>query len=281
MYSAKFVANDGKTFYFDYDHSIIFDIDPLSELDVSISTSQGFQQIGNTIEGQSVEGISRTITGKIIGQADAIKRQLLSVFAPFTSGRLYFNEKYFCDATVQKVPAIGVKHKDVSFSLLLYCAYPYWQRATDSSYMVGQYDPAFSFPVLYDSHIFGTKSENAFVNCYNGGAVPVPFDVEFTSEATVTNYGIINVNTLEELRLVDTLNVGESVRVYRESGRLHVEKTVDGETEDAFSLLDEDSTLFSLEVGDNVIRATADSGADNIVVSISFRDTYAGVYDGM
>jgi arabinogalactan oligomer/maltooligosaccharide transport system permease protein len=102
-----------------------------------------------------------------------------------------------------------------------------------------------------------------------------------TAAGDVTDYGIINIYTGEELKIRDTLSAGQTVRVYREDGRLRVEKTVDGEKTNIFAALDEDSTLFWMNAGDNVIRMTAGEGADQLTASISFYAEYAGVYDGM
>lgn len=281
MYKARFVSESG-TFYFDLDHGVVFDISPIDEIDVDIASSQGFGQIGSTVVSRSVAGLSRTIKGKVIGNARQIKKELLRVFTPFSTGRLYFNDRYACECVVQKTPAIGAKDSWVAFALMLYCPSPFWQLASPQSYLLGGYTPAFSFPVRYDSHVFGIRQENAFVNCLNPGTVRSSFEVIFgTAAGDVTDYGIINIYTGEELKIRDTLSAGQTVRVYREDGRLRVEKTVDGEKTNIFAALDEDSTLFWMNAGDNVIRMTAGEGADQLTASISFYAEYAGVYDGM
>ena len=43
MYNAKFVKSNGDVFNFGLEYSTIFDIFPLSEIDVQIGTNQGFQ----------------------------------------------------------------------------------------------------------------------------------------------------------------------------------------------------------------------------------------------
>ena len=81
----------------------------------------------------------------------------------------------------------------------------------------------------------------------------------------------------EYIKIFDNLNIGDETFVYRKNGRLIVEKN----GEDIFSLLDEDSNLFSVNAGDNPLKATADSGDENLIVSVSFFEPYSGVYDGM
>ena len=56
MYEARFETEDGRSFRFGYPYGSVFSIDPLSELDVALSTSQGFQQVGVTVESADVGG---------------------------------------------------------------------------------------------------------------------------------------------------------------------------------------------------------------------------------
>lgn len=283
MYNARFLNTEtGRSFQFGYQYGTIFDIDPLDGVEVDISTSQGFQQTGVTVENRSVGGVQRQIKGVILGAANNAKNSMMNVFWPMATGRLFFNEKYYCDAVVKTAPAIGVKDTSPSFVITLFCHYPYWLDVNEHGYIAGGYTPAFRFPVNYGTpHRFGTRNPSAFVNCYNGGVVDLPYIATFTALAPVENYGIINAVTLEETKINGTLNIGEKTVIRRENGRLIVEKTVDGVTTDIFSALDEDSDLFVMRPGDNPIKATADSGADSLIVSIAFSDAFAGVYDGM
>lgn len=283
MYNARFLnTQTGKSFQFGYPYGTLFDIDPLDGLGIDISTSQGFQQTGVTVENRSVGGVERQIKGVILGKANSAKQNMMNVFWPMASGKLFFNEKYYCDAVVKTAPAIGVKDTSPNFVITLFCPYPYWLDVNEHGYIAGGYTPAFRFPVNYATpHRFGTKNPSAFVNCYNNGVVDLSYTATFTALATVENYGIINAVTLEEIKINDTLNIGEKTVIRRENGKLLVEKTVDGVTSDIFSALDEESDLFVMRPGDNPIKATADSGQADLVVSVAFSDAFAGVYDGM
>lgn len=280
-YNARFERDDGKSFYFGYEYGAVFDISPLSELDVTVSTSQGFQQVGTTIENRSIGGVNRKISGVLLGDANDSKRRMLNIFAPFSSGKLIFNDKYYCNAVVKKTPYIATRSKDCEFTLQLYCASPYWLDMAESGYVLGGYTPAFHFPVNYATpHIFGIKNPNAFTNCKNTGDVDTLFAVEFSAESSVSNYGITNVYTLETMRFNDTLEYGERLRAYRIGGRLYVEKETESGTVDAFETLDESSNLFYIHPGDNIIKPDGDD-ATNLIVSVKFNAAYPGVYNGM
>lgn len=280
MYTCRFVRDDGEYFCFDYEHGILFDLDPLGDLSVDIATSQGFQQTGVMVENRSVGGVTRDITGIIKGDATWAKKQLLNVFLPFAEGQLYFNDKYFCNCMVSNTPAIGTQKKDCNFTLSLFCQYPYWFNATLSQPVLGTYQPAFQFPVCYDSHIFGTMDSSSFTTITNQGNADAPMDIIFQADYTVSNYGVINVDTLEMIKMNDTLHIGEQTHIYRDGTNIYVEKTSEGVTENAFALLDEDSDLFFLHPGQNILRTFSDDDM-NVICRIKYYDVWVGVYDGM
>ena len=280
MYNAKFVSSNGKTFNFGYESGNIFDISGLTGFNVAIATSQGFSQIGETVENQSVGSQIFNITGKLFKNVVELKNKMLSTFVPFTSGRLYFNERFFIDCFVQKTPTIQIGNKIPKFTLQLFAPYPFWQSVSKNSFVFGGYTPAFSFPVNYaQPHKFGIKSDSMFLNCYNGGTVEANYTLKIRTSTYLKNPSIINAQSQEFLALQGEINAGEELTVYKVENRLRVELLVNGVIVDVFSWLDEDSTLFSIHVGDNIIRATAEEGEENMIASISFNDTVVSVYE--
>lgn len=279
MYSAKIVTNAGKTVLLGYEHGILFDIYPLSGTDISISTSQGFQQIGTTVEGQSIVGLRRTIRGNIL-TVEAAKR-LLSFLPPFTTGRLFFNDEYFCNITIQKTPEITItKTGKMPFTMQVYCDVPFWYSAKESFYLFNMYQKAFSFPVTYDSHVFGVKETEGHINAKNTGDVSAPLKCIFTTDSEINNYGIADVQTLRKIQFDDTLLPGEQMTLYQESGKVRaVKRKKDGTLESGLGYISYDSALFDLPVGDNILTLIA---AENESVSplhaqLSFYPAYVGV----
>lgn len=282
MYYAKFINSKGKTFNFGYRYGNIFDIDGLTGHDMDVAYSQGFNQIGETVENVSVGSHLFEIKGKLLGIPTEQKKKLLSVFAPFESGRLIFEDKYFLECVVSKTPIITVDRVSPRFELVLSAPYPFWRKVTADSFAVGSYAPAFSFPVNYsEAHTFGIENPSAFINVYNDGQIDAYYDLEFKTKTTSVNPSIINVNTQEFLKLNTTINQNEKLMVRRNGGRLVVEKESDGIVTDAFSLLDEDSDLLFIHIGDNIIRASADEGEDQLITSIKFNSAVVGVYEGI
>lgn len=281
MYDAQFVSNAGNTFSFGLEWGTAFDVDPLSGFDVKVSTSQGFQQIGNTITNMSVAGVKRKIKGVIVDKANdtQIANNMQKALSSFTRGRFIVGNRY-CEAVVQKTPEfVRTKNGLLTFALQIFCPLPYWLSTYGTVKRLGGYTPAFKFPVNYsEPHRFGIKSVSAFVNCIQAGEVDVQYTVRFTALGTVKNFGLIDIHTMDHIKVFDTIIPGDIVTIGRDDGHLFVRKTTAGGTEeDIFSLLDENSTLFSLRAGDNVLKATAEEGEDLLIAYVEYTNAFIGV----
>ena len=281
MYSARFINDNGSSFEFSFQNSVIFDIDPLSELDVDLGTAQSYDQIGESVESQAVMGVTREIRGVLLGSANDKKHALLRAFAPRTHGQLIFNGRYIAECYIKKAPAISAREKDAGFSLMLFCPYPYWLHVDEVSESLNAFTPAFSFPVEYDEHVFGTRFNGGFIPVQNNGNAPAYFKIEFVATAAVTDYGILNVTTGEYIQLNDEISVDETVTVYRQDGRIYAEKTAAGTTESVLNSLDENSGFYTLAVGENILKLYADTNEGALGAVITFRNVFTGVYDGM
>ena len=133
MYKARYVSSGGQEFSFSYDNGVIFDIAPLSGVPGTVNTSQGYEQVGETYTSVTIGGLQRTINGKILRNVGAIKKTLSNVFIPQSTGKLYFNEDYYCDCVVKTTPEYGVGQNYRNFYIELYCPYPYWLSSAEAT----------------------------------------------------------------------------------------------------------------------------------------------------
>ena len=133
----------------------------------------------------------------------------------------------------------------------------------------------FQFPWnITQPYKFGELLNSYFTSVYNAGQVPAFFDLEISASGTAENPTFEEINTGDVLKINKTLEPGERITISIKNDGLTAVSNVDGDIE---GLIDMDSTLFSLHVGDNVIRYDADSGRENLSVSIRFSNKYAGV----
>ena len=74
MYNARFEADNGKVFRFGENN--VFDINVGDGISVNLNTSQGFANVGEVLEGQSVKGRTLNITGVLYGDIPKEKKNI-------------------------------------------------------------------------------------------------------------------------------------------------------------------------------------------------------------
>lgn len=281
MFDVYYKSDNGLEYCFGPKGSTWFGMNVGDGVEVTFGTSQGFSQIGDTVETQSVGGRPITIKGQVYGNIIQRKNELRKVFAPFTSGKLIFQNKYYIRVYVKAAPTFSPVKNNGLFTMQMYAPFPFYYELSETTALIGAVQPLFRFPVNYGTpHRFGTKAEGKYTNIVNDGDVKVPFKVHIRADAECSNVIITNMRTLEYLRLNGVLGTGDVVNIYRDdSNVLRAELTAEGVTTDIISWIDEGSTLFELNVGDNIISAVDDEGGANLTVRFSFSPAVGAVYE--
>ena len=251
-----------------------------AEKTAALQKAQGMNQIGQTVERQSVAGVSRELIihcHSSHGDADAVL--LLDKLPYFTSGTMYFEDKYFCRFVLQKTPYTKQIHLYPVLDFFLFCPKPFWYDLQAKSYVINGFVPSFRLPINYSTpHRFGVRTSTGWLNARNPGALAVPFTATLKADAEVVNPRVTNILTGESIAILTTLTPGQTIEIYRTTtDKLAIKRTVDGVEENIFALLDEDSDLVELAPGDNLLKADADSGGDNLQVTVSFYPMVSGI----
>lgn len=274
MYNIAYRKNGGEKVPLTFQNGyIISTISGLMEHTVNLSKSQGYGQLGETVQSAYLQGKNIVINGKITGEKYK-QQELLDLFQPLSEGRLWWDNSYWIDTVVSVSPQIAQK-EEKRFSLRLFAPFPFWHDEKGKNVILGGVTPLFSFPVMYDRHIFGRKENTGFVNCYNDGNIETQFDLTIHAESDVKNITIENATTFQKLAFTGEISAGQTIRMFRQNNRLYI--TLDDQNK--FSLLDESSDFFSLAVKDNLIVVLTESGT--VSVEIQYYNTYIGVTDGI
>ena len=93
----------------------------------------------------------------------------------------------------------------------------------------------------------------------------------------VVNPGVKDSETGEFLRFVTTMQDGDKLRLYRESGQLKLEQIINGTGYDVFSTLDGSSTLWTLRHGTQAWQRTADSGDGWLFLSLTMHAAFTTI----
>lgn len=258
---------------------IISDITGLTENYINIAESQGINQVGSTIQGESVQPKNIVVNGEILGQTKDLRQKMLEIISPATPGRLIFNGEWELEVSPTVTPIIQRNLINAKFQFTLRAPYPYWRRAAASNVMLSGFTPLFRFPWnISNTTRFSKRMESVFANIENRGNVPAKFVVRFTAKTQLTAPQIIKVATREFIRIDKELEAGEVITVDMTGGGVTITSNIMGIETDAFGYLDIDSSLFLLDVGDNIIRDSADENAEGLSTMIIMRDTISGVW---
>lgn len=284
MYSLKYINSDGLEIDLNYNNDIA--ISRTIGLTGNINNyneSQAFNHVGTAIERFSTASKEIEINGEIIGNTLNKKQQITRAITPLKRGTLYFNDIFFIDVVPVKSPTFEQFRYNAKFSIVLKAPYPFWRYKDVTTLGLGYFLPRFKFPVNYAvPHRFGEKIETNIYRVNVNGDIASDINYTFMADGYVKNPKVINVETGEFIRLNIDLLIGDEIRVYRDLSRLlRVELIREELTTDVFYALDEESRLFTVDAGENILELKADEGINAFLVKIEIYDTYLGVYDGL
>lgn len=281
MYNVVFESDNGSKYYFGQNGTTVFDMDFGNGMDVNIGTSQGFSQVGETMQSRTVSGRTINVSGAVYGNVQERKMTMRKVISPFSGGRLVFENRYYARVFVKSAPTFSPVKNDGRFTMQFFAPYPFFRDLNEQNTEIGSIKPLFSFPINYATpHKFGEKGGARYKNIYNDSDVKVPFSLRLSSSGTSTNPVIANLETFRTLTINGTLNAGDVVEIYRNNDNvLQAELISDGVTTDIISWIAESSDLFELEVGDNLISATDNEGGANLTAKITYSPVVVALYE--
>lgn len=281
MYEVIFENDNGKTFVFGRRGNCRYGMNIGTGMEVTLGKSQGFASIGETVETQSVGGRTIDVTGEFYGPIVERKNTLRNVCAPLASGRLIFQNKHYIRVYVKAAPSVSPLRWNGIFKMQFFAPYPFFYEFDERYSEIGGIVSGFRFPVNYGTtHHFGVRRNERYVNIINPGDVRVPFRMFIRSTGTSRNAAITNLSTYETLKINGTLNIGEYITIYRDDQNvLRAEKTSGTTVTDVITWIDDDSNLFELAPGDNLISATDDQGGAALLVILSFHSAVGVLYE--
>lgn len=261
----------------------------LAGVDNTIYSTNSAQQHGDTFTGQRIEAREITVKGAINikdkAQAIAMRRKALRILNPELDGTLRYEYGDFTkviDVRIDDKPDIYRKTVLLNYEIGFRALNPFWRNETETKEEIASWVGAWEFPTDIDeddseSMIFGYREESVIVDCYNEGDVSTGMRIKFTALGVLETPILLNVNTGEYIQLNLTMQAGDVVTVNTEYGNKGAILERNGETIDCFKDIDVDSTFMTLEIGDNIYRYDAESGVDNLEVSIYYNPQYLGV----
>jgi hypothetical protein len=176
-----------------------------------------------------------------------------------------------CEVEVAPVFVHSAKHPSDRFQITqftLFCPQPFYEDENYSVEEMKAFLNKFKFPLKLPTAMGGEGSK---VNIINEGDVPSPVKITFTGASI--NPTIRNLTTGEFIRLEKELLKDDVLTINTEFGNKRIE--INGQN--AYSYISDDSTLWELQLGENLIAYETDSGAKNAFVTVEFKNRFVGI----
>lgn len=193
-------------------------------------------------------------------------------------------EEYYLNANLEGSPSfpLGFENNNNEWQkglLQFSCNDPYFYSKDAQNVDIALWVGAFEFPleIPEEGIEMGYRSPSLIVNVLNDGQETTGMTIRFKALGTLTNPSLINVKTYETLKINTTMQGGDVIEVTTYLRNKKVKLIRNGVETNIFNLLDLSSTFLQLEIGDNLFRYNADSGIDNLEVSMNFTPRLLGV----
>lgn len=192
-------------------------------------------------------------------------------------------------------PDIFSKESGTDISII--CPYPFFYSTANDGFQVtsfGSRSAAFEFPFSNES-LSENLLELGIINRETQKAVFYEGDVDtgciirFHVDGRAVNLAITNLMTREFIRIDSTklsnmpilppgmFDGAYDIEISTEPGNKYVHLISDGAVHNIINCIDKDMDWFVIRKGENIFVATADSGLENVQITIENRIVYEGV----
>jgi phage-related protein len=167
----------------------------------------------------------------------------------------------------------------VKCQISVVCPKPYW-RAQDvemakMSPVVDLFEFPFSIPA--EGIAFGEYVGSMSEYFTNPGNVETGVLIDIEATKKVKNPLIVNATTGQQMKLLIVIDEGDHITINTERGNKSIILERNGEKTNVLNTLDDTSEWLRLAPGSNRINYNADSGADNMLITIKCPILYGGV----
>jgi hypothetical protein len=265
---------------------LLTDADGLYESKNTVYVSENSMIDGATYQGsvakyRNIE-LTLTDTGNYPENRDALNR----LFKEKSKGTLIFWE---ADASPRKIDYYVEKFNSSGedpfreHQVSLICPDPFFYDLGASTEGMGSWVSAFTFPFASPStgFVFGYKDNSRIQTIQNDFAEDnIGITIIMSCLGAVTNPSITHIETNSSIHIGHegkpfSMVAGDIVTITTATGNKHVTLTRNGVTSEINHYLTEDSVFIQLMRGSNSFGFGADSGANNLTITLEYTYKYA------
>lgn len=229
--------------------------------------------------------INLQIMADSFAELQRFKRNAVAILNPENTGKLIYqvmDRVYEIDVNlVQGISDDEGKGATYQKSVLEFKALnPYWKDVSNSRkiQMVETSGQMFFDLEIPDDFIFDSSSFGDIVPVENTGSIEIGFTATFEFLGNVSNPRIINILQNEMLGLQDEYTAGDKVIISTIYGNKYMKAILaNGSESNVIAKRQPGTTFMQLDKGTNYMVADADSGIDNMLITIEFVPLLLGV----
>ena len=265
---------------------LLTDADGLYESKNTVYVSENSMIDGATYQRSVAKQRNIELTLTDIGDYVANRNALNRLFKEKSKGTLIFWE---ADASPRKIDYYVEKFNSSGedpfreHEISLICPDPFFYDIDASSEEMASWVSAFTFPFASPStgFVFGYKDNSRIQTIQNDIAEDnIGITIIMSCLGGVTNPSITHIETNSSLHIGHedkpfNMVAGDIVTITTATGNKHVTLTRNGETSEINHYLTEDSVFIQLMRGSNSFGFGADSGANNLTITLEYTYKYA------
>lgn len=259
----------------------ITSIDGFDPPEATINTSKNAGADGSLFNSAYANERPITITMVINAPAEQNRINLYKWFkTKFPVKLIYETESrnVFIEGYVQSIQ-IGYFEKKQTAQIVVLCPKPYLNGSEVNEQIFSSIDSLFEFPFSIPAEGIPFSEVLLYVekSILNYGDIVTGVLIKINALGEIENPKIFNVETREYMILNTVLYRGDLVEINTRFGEKSIILIRNGVESSIVGDLEDGSTWFQLEVGDNVFTLNADSGVENMYTSFEVIDQYEGV----
>jgi len=259
----------------------LINIEGISSSEYSVDIVNNAQFDGGTVKSKRVESRLITITAEYPSTEDTETRRqnLIRFFNPYLTGKLYVN--YSGVKRVINYEVAGFKdsrenlYDPLKFIINLICPNPFFKDEREfSKNMAGKINSiTVPFTIPASGMIMSAKVLRQEATIINNGDKDTGLIISFMAKGEVSNPKIENLTTGKFLRIVVDLMPGDILTINTNKGTKRIE--LNGKN--ISQKMDRSSSFIDMQVGENILKYSADKGYTNLNVYPKWTAEFFGV----
>ena len=251
----------------------------LTPVAAAINTSTAGMFDGTVYNSARLNYRNIVITASIIQDVENARIKLYDYFQTKQFCKLFFendSRNVYIDGCVETFECDPfVLGEAVQISII--CPDPYFKSVKTSTETGAKVTPLFEFPTEFNNIEFSTLNYDATIAVNNSGDVSAGFDIDIHFSGNVTNPILYNAATGDYFGLNATFVAGDRVVINTHNGKKSVKLIRFGVEINQFNNVRSGSKWLQLARGENSFTFNADSGVENMQISIIHTNLFAGV----